>query len=494
MFVFVFSSDTTLADSSENVFKISISQSDIDTYGMRYPITYTFNIPSYDGINCYRKNTTSANWIELTEKSSSNAHGPTTVVNGEEIVRFDYSNDTAYVSIGFPVEQNYTYIKFENPNGVNIVDSCSYDGIPLYYDNRKAAVTMTWDDWNDGTNADFCHAANITSVRNIWASPGCITRNGYWNDPQPDTNWEQDTWDWLQHYVTNKTIDPASHTRTHPHLANGGEYTTLEYEINGSKHDIIENLTLPYGQFVFAFLYPYGSDSESAHEACGDYYYLVARDIYTHSSSTDFSSWDAVKNIYAKTEADRRFGSDGHGTMPSTFNSAFDSAYDTNGIYHLMSHPWKIDDDGAWGNFETHCDYIANHTDVWYVGYGLMYLYHYADNQAGISVSSTTIDATSATVPVFQSINSQANNTVLQDQNRTFKWNIVSGATNYSIRVSNYSDFHAEIFLQLDNISLAEWGATYYSEADGNVTFILPDQYNITFYGYHYYQVRAYTT
>lgn len=92
------------------------------------------------------------------------------------------------------------------------------------------------------------------------------------------------------------------------------------------------------------------------------------------------------------------------------------------------------------------------------------------------------------------SINGQQNNSVLQDNNRTFKWNIVPNATNYSLRISNHSDFHAEVFLQLDNISLAEWGATYYSEASGNVTFILPNQYNITTYVYHYYQVRSYST
>lgn len=115
---------------------------------------------------------------------------------------------------------------------------------------------------------------------------------------------------------------------------------------------------------------------------------------------------------------------------------------------------------------------------------GVLYAYE-MDSGSGSSGSSNIS---------FQSINGQANDSVLQDQNRTFIWNIVSGATNYSLRVSNYFDFHDEIFLQLDNISLAEWGATYYSEANGNVTFILPDQYNITVYDYHYYQVRAYTT
>lgn len=122
----------------------------------------------------------------------------------------------------------------------------------------------------------------------------------------------------------------------------------------------------------------------------------------------------------------------------------------------------------------------------------------HTDNQNEMEVTCVLLEGEGEEEPEqsisFQSLNGQSNNTVVQENNRTFKWNIVSDATKYGLRVSNYSDFHAEIFLQLDNISLAEWSATYYSEADGNVTFILPDQYNITFYGYHYNEVRAYST
>lgn len=95
-------------------------------------------------------------------------------------------------------------------------------------------------------------------------------------------------------------------------------------------------------------------------------------------------------------------------------------------------------------------------------------------------------------------INSQGNNTVLQDNNRTFICNIVSGATNYSLRVSNYSDFHAEIFLQLDNISegcaLEGMPGGDYFENSTHWTFVLPYAYNVSYLGYHYYQVKAFTS
>jgi len=94
----------------------------------------------------------------------------------------------------------------------------------------------------------------------------------------------------------------------------------------------------------------------------------------------------------------------------------------------------------------------------------------------------------------FHSINGQNNNTNLQDSNRTFVYPIVNNTDHYDIRVGNstHGSNVTEVFLQLDNINLTNY-PSHYSENSTHVTFIIPDQYNITFYGYHYYQVRAYT-
>lgn len=99
--------------------------------------------------------------------------------------------------------------------------------------------------------------------------------------------------------------------------------------------------------------------------------------------------------------------------------------------------------------------------------------------------------------PVFVSINGQGNNTQTFNQNRSFVWTKISGATKYQMQVSNSSLF-GTTFINLDNISEGSGlesmpGGDYY-ENSTHVFFVLPYAYNITFYNSHYYRVRAYTS
>ena len=92
----------------------------------------------------------------------------------------------------------------------------------------------------------------------------------------------------------------------------------------------------------------------------------------------------------------------------------------------------------------------------------------------------------------FQSINNQVNDTVLQDQNRTFNWTKVNDTVYYQLQISNSSTF-GTTFVSLADINETNYGANYAVVGD-YIEFILPYQYNVSWYGYHYYQVRAYTT
>jgi hypothetical protein len=62
-------------------------------------------------------------------------------------------------------------------------------------------------------------------------------------------------------------------------------------------------------------------------------------------------------------------------TNVEDLNAAFDQAYDMGGVYHIMCHPNVIewDQDYPW----LHMDYINDRKDVWYVGMGHLYVYHY---------------------------------------------------------------------------------------------------------------------
>ena len=363
------------------IFNISVPQSDIDNYGLQYPVTYKFSIPSgMTGLKCYKRNSTNSEWWQLPEKTSKNATSPTTLYNGIEVVRFDYGNNTAYVSVGFTAGKNYMHIKFTDSEG-SLLYNCSYESITMYYDNRKAAVVITWDDWNNYHDDDFVEACNIAQARNLWATVGVITHNFTDDTPLSSTVWQH-----IQNEVDEGCVEVASHSRTHPDIP----YDDYDSEINGSKQDILNNLTLPYGQYVYAYIYPHGHEDSTAESKCGQYHYLISRDTYTGSSSTDFSSWSDTYNKYAESKPDKRMGSDGT-TSLSELNSAFDSAYSSGGIYHVMSHPYKVD----WNSYgKAHFDYIANHTDVWYVGYGLLYMYHYVEDRDIVTVAAAPLSET----------------------------------------------------------------------------------------------------
>jgi len=108
----------------------------------------------------------------------------------------------------------------------------------------------------------------------------------------------------------------------------------------------------------------------------------------------------------------------------------------------------------------------------------------------------------------FVSINNLGNNSVTQNVSRCFNWTRDENATVYSIRISNTSAMD-DVFLQLDNITVSGgWCTNSFLNTSNsaspysynyweNIThcyFYLPYVYNISGYGYDYYQVRAYTT
>ena len=92
------------------------SQTHID-YGLSYPITYEFTIPSgsYD-LRSYRKFQYDQEWSQILEQTSND------FFNGIEAVRFDYDNNIAYVSIGFSDISDSIFIKITN-NESNIIES-----------------------------------------------------------------------------------------------------------------------------------------------------------------------------------------------------------------------------------------------------------------------------------------------------------------------------------------------------------------------------------
>ncbi len=112
-------------------------------FGCLYPLTYQIDIPpGSSSLKAFEEHQLSNSaWVQLGEKTSADTF------NAIEAVRFDYVNNRAYVSAAFSGVSDSLIIKIVD--ALNNPVCISYEGISRYYDNRKAVVTTTFDDWQD---------------------------------------------------------------------------------------------------------------------------------------------------------------------------------------------------------------------------------------------------------------------------------------------------------------------------------------------------------
>ena len=341
---------------------ITDGQAHID-YGLTYPVTYEFSIPqNSENLNAYRKYKDSQDW-NLIEKKTSNDF-----FNGIEAVRFDYDGNIAYVSVGFSILSDTIYIKIEN--NINENTNAPFKRISEYYDNRQAAVTVTADDWADYSNKKFIEACQNFRSFNLWYSVGIITR--WIND--------QNTWNAIQDQLDDGFIEVLSHSRTHPYVP----YADLESEVVGSKEDIIEKLNLlnqnrsGSNEYVYAWVAPFGNYSEAIDTMTSKAKYLVSR-MFTYDDIY-FSNWNSDLNKFDPVGGSMEVGNSSYwgSTDINELNVTFDNAISSNGVYHLITHPNILE----WNkNFTwSHLEYISNRKDIWYVGFGHLYLYRFISN------------------------------------------------------------------------------------------------------------------
>jgi hypothetical protein len=190
-------------------------------------------------------------------------------------------------------------------------------------------------------------------------------------------------YDAIQGQLNEGCIEVASHSRTHPHVP----YSDYDSEIGGSKSDIIENLTLPPfqrrgdSQYIWAWIEPYGESDSTVRQKLSQHKYLIARTTLEYQNS--FASWNSDEGLFERygitIKADDK-------TL-NELNSAFDEVYNAAGIYHFYFHPASFDWSGP-NVFKQHLDYIKNKTDVWYVGFGALYAYHFVKNACTIETEA----------------------------------------------------------------------------------------------------------
>jgi hypothetical protein len=155
-------------------------------------------------------------------------------------------------------------------------------------------------------------------------------------------------------------------------------------EIAGSKQDIFDNLDLPDSfkngdrEYVYVWLAPAHYYDEIVNTLVGAEKYLVNR-LYDPSFDR-FSEWNPDAGYYYPIGMSREVSPIWEGTTDlSDLNSYFDTVVEKQGIYHVMTHPYFLLEDGfeaaqyAWD----HLNYISRKPDIWYVSLGHLYLYHY---------------------------------------------------------------------------------------------------------------------
>jgi len=377
-------------------FKISVNSVQHNDYGFTYPVTYQFSIPAgSSNLEAYKKYNRYEEWIRIEEKTNSD------FFNGVEVVRFDYENNKAYVSIAFSDMSDDIFLKIVDEFGNPVA---KYDEITKYYDNRDAAVCFSADDWCGNTYIDFMfqEVCDLFTSKKIWLSVGIITQ-GFANDPcwgpQPPPEWSH-----IQEKIDAGYIEVVSHTRTHPvYLPEKAPPGTPENiiwkdfnsEIGGSKEDIINNLNLPSlykkgdKEYIWGFTSPHSRCNKTIYEKLGQYKYLTILAGFPSQSSPDinqdgsFPDWLPEYEVYEKwnrwTYLEREY------ETLDELNEEFDKRISEGKIYHIGFHPWSLDPlEGS--KIDKHTDYVKGRKNLWYVGYGALMMYHYVKDQNIVDV------------------------------------------------------------------------------------------------------------
>lgn len=344
-------------------------------YGLSYPLTYEFSIPiGSSGLKAYKRYSSSDNWIQITEKTSND------FFNGIEAARFDYANNQAYISVAYNSNSDNIFVKITDSSGNSV--NTTYNQIDNYYDNRSAVVLATMDDWGGGTSETYDESyIQAFQARNIMLSAAIITNT------LSGTAMSDAKWSWLNKDIQAGCVEPVSHSRNHHSLP----FADYDSEINGSKQDIINNITMPTvntmgpQEYVYGWVEPGGKSDAIERAKLGHYGYLADRSVQINSFSQNvIASWDSTNNIYNRhgvsIEADDHNVQDIAPPFPGTdtLNSTFDSIVGINGVYTLYFHPQQV----LISELLPHLDYIANRKNIWYVGLGQLYLYDFTHRMA----------------------------------------------------------------------------------------------------------------
>lgn len=348
-------------------------------YGCLVPMTYRIQVPAgSSGLTVERRHSSFATWDVLPEETSAD------LFNGIEAVRFDYPAGLAHVSAAFAGDSDSLFIRIKDAAGDPT--SIVFEAIDTYYDDRRAVVTVSADDWCDRENHGFCTALDLFRSYGLYVTCGVITGPG-WCAPR--------TWGEIQREVDLGNVEVASHSRTHVSTP----YADPAGEVEGSADDIASHLQLPamYSskgrQYVYVWLAPFGSYDAAVDSLVGARGYLIPR-LYNNAGQWSLGDWDVVREHFTPIQPTMEIGAPiwGGGCTDSSYmNEVFDYALATGQVYHLMWHPQAIFFDLNESYFTDHLEHISGRRDVWYTNLGPLYLYHMIEQANRVVVAITEV-------------------------------------------------------------------------------------------------------
>ena len=395
------SSSETLAGPDPR-FVVTIDKAMWAKWGFQYPVTYVFRV---EGVSPqwqarWRDNPRGA-WKPFCSRTESD------FFIGLEGVRLDSPLGKAYVSVGFHAN-NTIEIQFFG------VEKAAFESVARYYDNRKAAYTLSNDNWGcnpwahpgapwRGPNDDEsdCYQAALHVCRNFHL-PLSIAINSrsaggeaMWKLMQEELDRRDNSW------------DPTDHGWTHP--KNREAYLVHGYnqEILGCRDDILKRLrNIPYGQYVFEHILTHGYVDETIQETDeGEFLFVRGFNWLDNPKSTNYETWNGKYRFYgigglstkgydrllSRREPKGRY----YASDVAELNEAFDTVYRDGGIFYALWHPDQFKNsvlynpapgiDGIEGStLMEHLRHVANRKDVWYVANGWLYSYRYVAEHAQI--------------------------------------------------------------------------------------------------------------
>lgn len=135
-------------------------------------------------------------------------------------------------------------------------------------------------------------------------------------------------------------------------------------------------------EYIPAWLEPNTYSDDTVRQKLGEYKYLISRQGmgYTYT----FATWDNANGTYNRVpySVDSDLSAPAHNAW---IKASFDARYAAGEIWHMFAHPSAL----TWlpGSPEIEVlDYVSGKKDIWYVGFGALYMYHYIQERGLVNL------------------------------------------------------------------------------------------------------------